>query len=114
MKQQCKYFITLFAIVLAAAAGTAAADGIGSGGKSVNEVFGRAAGGYATANSTVIGTARKMPVADISGRASQVPQAPIGLVAVTALEIDHYGRSSNQVMPVKESRDYRDTLAQTR
>lgn len=114
MKQQCKYFIALSAIVLASATGGAAADGVGSGSQSVNEVFGRAAGGHTAANSPVIGTARKMPVADISGRASQMPQAATGLVAVTAIEIGHYGRSSAQVKPVKESRDYHDTLAQTR
>lgn len=114
MEKQTKFGVGVAAVVMAIASTATIAGDLGSAGRSVSEVFGRAGAGYTASNGSTMHRADKMTVSEVSGRGSQVPQFAEVPVHAAALQIAHFGRSTAPVGPVKQWQPQGDTLAQAR
>jgi hypothetical protein len=84
------------AVALASAGAFAADTGkVGSGGRSVNEVHGRASAASPSVGGRSVSTAESPAVSEVYGRGSQMSKAPGGSVGVGALDIGDFGRGSS-------------------
>ena len=84
------------AIALASVGAPAAEGGkVGSGGRSVNEVQGRASESSPAAGVRSVNTAALPAVSEVYGRGSQMSAAPAAPIGVGAADVGDFGRASN-------------------
>jgi hypothetical protein len=98
------------ALAVAAAGVATAGNDVGSGSKTVNEVYGRAAGG--AGNGAAVGSGGGMSVSQVSGRGSRAPGTAGRPVDASQIGIDHLGRGPGPVAKARPA--IGDTLAQSR
>jgi hypothetical protein len=98
------------AVAVAAAGVATAGNDVGSGGKTVNEVYGRAAGG--AGNGAVVGSGGGMSVSDVGGRGSRLPAITGRPVDTSEIGVEHLGRGPAPMAKAHSATG--DTLAQSR